>query len=58
LSNKTLRRSLETHARNYGTKVEWRETAEDYAEIFAEAARSDRKGYEQIPRPVEQWIPC
>ena len=58
LSNKTLRRSLETRARNYGTKVEWRETARDYAEIFAEAVKSNRKEHEQIPRPVEQWIPC
>jgi glycosyltransferase involved in cell wall biosynthesis len=58
LSNKTLRRSLETRARNYGARVEWRQTAKDYAEIFAGAAKSSREKHEQIVRPVEQWIPC
>jgi polysaccharide biosynthesis protein PslF len=58
LSNKTLRRSLETRARSYGARVEWRETAKDYAEIFAGAAMSSRKEHEQIVRSVEQWIQC
>ena len=58
LSNKTLRRSLETRARGYGAQVEWRQTAKDYAEVFAGAAMSNRKENEQIVRSVEQWIRC
>lgn len=58
LSNKTLRRSLETRARSYGARVEWRQTAKDYAEIFAGAAKSNHEEHEQIVRPVEQWIQC
>jgi glycosyltransferase involved in cell wall biosynthesis len=58
LGNKTLRRSLETRARSYGARVEWRQTAKDYAEIFAGAAMSNRKEHEQIVRSVEQWIQC
>jgi glycosyltransferase involved in cell wall biosynthesis len=58
LSNKTLRRSLEARARSYGARVEWRQTAKDYAEIFFGAARPDREEHEQIMRPVEEWIRC
>jgi glycosyltransferase involved in cell wall biosynthesis len=58
LSNKTLRRSLETRARSYGARVEWRQTAKEYAEILVEAARRDHEEHPQIVRPVEEWIRC
>jgi glycosyltransferase involved in cell wall biosynthesis len=58
LTNQPLRRRLEMNARNYGERVEWRQTVKDYVEIFAEAAKSNREKDEQIVRPVESWIRC
>ena len=58
LGNQPLKRRLEMCARDYGERVEWRQTAKGYAEILAEAAKPNRKEHEQIARSVEQWIRC
>jgi glycosyltransferase involved in cell wall biosynthesis len=58
LSNQSLRRRLEMRAKEYGEEVEWGQTAKGYAEIFAQAAKSNREGLEQIAESAERWIKC
>jgi glycosyltransferase involved in cell wall biosynthesis len=55
LSNQSLRRRLEMRAKEYGEEVEWGQTAKGYAEIFAEAAKSNREELEQIAGAIERW---
>ena len=45
-------------AKEYGEEVEWGQTAKGYAEIFAEAAETDRGEVKQIVGSVEKWIQC
>jgi glycosyltransferase involved in cell wall biosynthesis len=58
LGDQRLKRRLEMCAKHYGERVEWRQTAKDYGEILADAARPTRKEDEQIAGSVEPWIPC
>jgi glycosyltransferase involved in cell wall biosynthesis len=58
LENQLLRRRLEMRARNYGERVEWHQTANDYAEVFAKASKPKPTVHEQVERSIEQWIRC
>jgi len=57
LGDQQLRGRLEMCAREHGRGVEWRHTATDYAEVFAEAAEPNRTEVNPIARHVEPWIP-